>query len=330
MTTRRRNTNPALTIGDARAAVRRFGVSPRTTGVPVLPPDATDHAWLEMRRAGLGASETAAVMGLSPFASAFSLWWQKRGGLETEQDRAMAIGHKLEPVIGEIFTDDHPDHAVFRPGARLWRHPDNPWMLATPDYLVVAPDRPTGVIPLECKSDEGGAWGRPGTADVPIHHKIQLVQQMAVMGATTGYLMRLAGKRTSLYRVDWDDVVAPLWADMTSAANTFMATVESGVAPDIDGHAATTHVLIEQHPAVDKGTTETIPDALAVAYRDAVSAVSVARGELDRLKNEIRARAGRAEYVTDDDGRKVAQRRVYKRRGYEVAPTTVDGIHPLS
>lgn len=326
----RNGTTPALTRGDSHKAIQRFGISPRTHAVPVLPPDATDSAWHQARRGGLGASETAGVMGVSPHSSAFSVWWRKVSGVDLEANRAMVIGSKLEPVIGELFADEHPDHMVFRPGARLWRHPGDglDWMLATPDFLVVDPVLPKFAIPLETKSDEGGAWGEPGTAEVPIHHKIQVVQQMAVMGAPHAYLFRLAGKRTTLYRIDWDDDASSLFGSMVKHGGSFMAMLKAGVAPDIDGHQATTEALTEQYPAVDKDTETAIPDALAVAYRDAITAESRAAAEKRRLANEIRARVGRHEYAVDPDGYRVAQRRVYKRRGYEVAPGMVDSINP--
>lgn len=324
-------TTPALTRGDAHKAIQRFGVSPRTHAYPVLPPDADDATWMDARRRGLGASETAGIMGLSPHSSEFSVWWHKVSGVDIDANDAMRIGSKLEPVIGELFEEDHPG-MVFRPGARLWRHPspDCAFMLATPDFLVVDPDLPRFPIPLECKSDEGGAWGTPGTGDVPIHHKIQVTQQMAVMGAPRGYLYRLAGKRTSLYRIEWDDATSRMWSSMVEHGRTFMAMVESGVAPDIDGHEATSTALTQMYPAVDKDTETTIPDAIVVAYRDALAAEGHAKAEKRRLANEIRARMARHEYAVDPDGFRVAQRRVYKRRGYEVAPAMVDSINPIN
>lgn len=326
----RNGTTPALTRGDAHKAIQRYGHSPRTQAVPVLPPDADDTMWRHARRGGIGASETAGIMGLSPHSSEFSVWWNKVSGVDVEANQAMAIGSKLEPVIGDLFRDECPDHMVFRPGARLWRHPSAEWafMLATPDFLVIDPDLPRFAIPLETKSDEGGAYGKPGTDEIPIHHKIQVVQQMAVLGAPYGILFRLAGKRTSLYRIDWDDASSRLWASMVEHGRKFMAMVDAGVAPDLDAHEATTVALTQMHPAVDKDTESTIPEALARAYRDALTAEGHAKAEKRRLANEIRARIGRHEYAVDPDGYRVAQRRVYKRGEYLVSSGMVDSINP--
>ena len=37
--------------------------------------------WLKMRKAGIGGSEAAAIVGLNPWKSAFQLWMEKTGRL---------------------------------------------------------------------------------------------------------------------------------------------------------------------------------------------------------------------------------------------------------
>ena len=42
-----------------------------------------DHAlWLEERRKGIGGSDVAAIMGLSPWKTAYQVYQDKRGGGE--------------------------------------------------------------------------------------------------------------------------------------------------------------------------------------------------------------------------------------------------------
>lgn len=130
--------------GDARLAVRRYGASPRTAATPVLPLEQYgSQAWLDARRAMIGASEMAAVLGISPHASPFSLWWSKQEGWDVEQTFSMRVGHFLEPVIAELFAEDRPDLLVCRAIGSLWRHPEVDWLGCTPDYLAVAGERQT-------------------------------------------------------------------------------------------------------------------------------------------------------------------------------------------
>jgi predicted phage-related endonuclease len=287
-----------------------------------------------------------------------------------EQTVAMKVGSMLEATIGELWAEDHPEAMVFRPGARLWRHPVHEWMVATPDYFVATPEygrgtrgcpalavheapedahaatvarhraddtvevkarRVVGVKaePLECKSDEGGAWGKPGTDEVPVHHLVQCLQQMAVLGADRGHLMRLAGKRPTAYLVTWTPENLALFGRMVAEGQAFMATVEAGIAPDLDDHKATTDTLARINPAVDKDAEQVLPDALVAEWLDVTAALNEAKAARRRAENLIRHALGRAEYAVDAGGRRLVQRRHYKRRGYEVAPAIIDSINPV-
>ena len=72
----------------------------------ILPGDAPHHEWLEARRHGITASEIAAVLGLSPYESPYSLYWRKLGELPAQDDTlAMALGRHLESFVAGQFAD---------------------------------------------------------------------------------------------------------------------------------------------------------------------------------------------------------------------------------
>lgn len=339
-------THPALRVGDARACTRRFGYAPRVAGVPVLPPDATPDQWLAARRPMVTASEIAAVLGVSPHESAFSMWWRKQPDWPgTPTNPAMHIGRKLEAVIGELWSENHPEAVLYRPGAALWAHPIETWMGATPDYLSVWPTvddataatLPTGrlgvvngvrVEPVECKSDEGGkGWGEPGTDAVPTHHRIQVLTQCIVLGVPRGRIMRLSGKRTAEYVIDvhkHPDTVA----DIITRGRSFWTSLTTGMAPDIDEHDATARTLTELYPAFDEGVHVEITPELAKQYHDAKQAVRDAKTLESFATNRIREILGRerGQYAVTPDGTYVARRSHFKRRGYAVPPQEIDMI----
>lgn len=348
------STVSALTRGDAARCVARFGYEPRTVGVPLLPPDAGEAAWLAKRRTMLTASEVAAVLGRSGYDSPFSLWWRKQPDWpQTPRTLEQHIGHKLEPVIGELWAEGHPEAALFRTGAGLWGHHRHEWLGATPDYIGVFPTdvRPctcraedeggghshgcqagtfTGVRiePVECKSDEGGdEWGRAGTDEIPFHHLCQLVTQCMVLGADRGRLIRLASKRVTEYVVDLDQHIQ-LVGDILTAGQAFVTSLESGLPPDIDGHPATTDALSALYSDVDKGTEEVIPDELAAVYAEAQATHDAWKARLNDAKNRIRERLGRtrAQYAVKSDGTRVASRSVFTRQAHQVAESKVDMI----
>ena len=327
-----------LTNGDAKRAVARFGRSPRTAAIPLLPPDAGEDVWLEARRRGpdgyrVGASELAAVLGLSPHSSPFSLYWAKQPDWEREPTgRRQRYGHAVEAGIAGLFAEDRPELLVVRPGAALWGHPVEQWLCCTPDFLAIAaypyPDEPDVLAPpviepVECKSDKGGrGWGKPGTDQVPAHHRVQLLVQCEILGAPRGWLVR----EEHAYRVEYDDAARAEMAEWLAEGRAFVAGLEAGVPPDIDGHEATSATLTQLHPAVDEDTEEFLPAALAAEFEDALDALAAAEARAAEVKNRVRDRMGRAQYAVDPDGRRVAHRVVYKRRAYEVPAGIVDQL----
>lgn len=320
-----------LSKEDEAEAMRRWRKAPRTQAVRVLPAEATEADWLDARQLGIGASEMASVLGVhGAYRSRFALWWAKSEGWSDTDTFEMKVGRKLEPVIGELFAEERPDLLVCRPDGRLWRHPVHQWMLATPDFLAATE---VGMVePVECKSDEGGyGWGPPGTDQVPAHHAVQLLQQCYVLGAPRGHLVRLAGKRLSLYTVECPEVWVP--DDWVSAAESFITSLELGTPPDPDGSESTGAALARLFPAIDDPDEEGNEPVAYMddALLDELAAAKVAKDAADdRLKtaeHRVRERMGRAKYAArNSTATVVATRVLYKRSGYEVAPGMVDQL----
>ena len=51
--------------------------------------------WLEMRRTGIGGSDAAVVVGLNKYRSLFSLWMDKTGQSELEEERTPEAEEKM-------------------------------------------------------------------------------------------------------------------------------------------------------------------------------------------------------------------------------------------
>lgn len=66
--------------------------------------------WHAARANGIGGSEIAAVLGLSPYESRFSLWHRKKGLIgPVEETEEMYWGKEHEPAICRRFAREHPD-----------------------------------------------------------------------------------------------------------------------------------------------------------------------------------------------------------------------------
>jgi putative phage-type endonuclease len=260
-----------------------------------LIPTASEAEWLEARRKGITASEIAVVMGLSPWSSPYKLYHQKLGILPRDEVTAvMERGTFLEPYVVEKFTAAHPEFAVLGTGRELWSHPSRPWQMATPDRMVhelaevdrctcgAGPgsyagmhepgcgwelDRPVAVLETKTTTDMS-EWGEPGTDEIPVHYRSQVLWQMDVMGVSRAHVAvldirqwevseyavsHIDGCGPGRYLLAYPSLACPACDDvvlMREKAQEFLKQMESGDVPDVDWSAATAYTLKALHPSV--------------------------------------------------------------------------------
>lgn len=190
--------------------------------------------WHAARAAGIGGSEIAAVMGISPYESRFSLWHRKQGLIApVEESEEMFWGKVHEPGIAARFASLHP--WLVKPEPTYARH-ERPWQIANPDRQVYRTDRPNELLEIKTARDDHG-WGRTGTDDIPVHYRAQCLWYLDVTGARVCHVaVLIAGSEYREYVVDYDETDA---LAMREAGAEFMRTVRQHERPDIDGHAAT-------------------------------------------------------------------------------------------
>lgn len=305
------------------------------TAVELLPPAEAVHGserWYEIRRGGITASEIAIVLGISPYGSPFSLYWQKLNDWRDEGNSFTSAGRHLEDAIADWWAADSGVDAarelVCHP-AGLYANAERPWQLATPDRLLCDgqmhdnpfPDDPfywhdhpleNVTALLECKwvAYSWDGWGEEGTDEVPVYYRAQALWQLDTLGVDEVHFAVLGpgGFRAYLVRRDEDDL-----AVMRAAGQAFHDRLESGEAPDLDGHSATVTALRKVHESVGEGDVQ-VPLELAEEYRLA----RLARNEGDKRVAECEARIRDAlgsEFKRAVYGKRlVASRSVFERR----------------
>ncbi|MEM9611252.1 MAG: YqaJ viral recombinase family protein, partial [Actinomycetota bacterium] len=147
--------------------------------------------WLEWRRAGIGASDVAGILGISPFASPYSVWASKVHSVDAEETEPMRWGHLLEDAIADEFavrTGLHVSHA------QEWaQHPDRSWARCTLDRKVF--DDVGGTDPLgelEIKTTSARAWETFGD-ELPEYYLAQVMWQLFVTGLERAWVATLVG-----------------------------------------------------------------------------------------------------------------------------------------
>lgn len=150
--------------------------------------------WLAYRRLGIGGSDVAAIMGISPFATIRDLYNDKIGVLPLIDEEegnwvAKEVGHRLEDLVAEIFSRK-TGLKVF-PVRKMFRHPLYPFMLADVDFFIVFPDGTFGI--LECKTCNYNAKVKWDNDSVPANYVLQVRHYLAVMNMERAYIACLYG-----------------------------------------------------------------------------------------------------------------------------------------
>lgn len=165
--------------------------------------------WLEYRRKGIGGSDAAAVLGISPFRTGRDLYYDKLNIVtadDAENWVQLEVGTLLEPLVAKIFAHKTGYKIYRRPF--MFQHPLYPWMLADLDYMVELPDGTTAI--LEIKTTNYNAkdnWWYNGEEIVPIYYESQGRHYMAVMNIDRVYFCCLYGNsedEAMIRRIDRD------------------------------------------------------------------------------------------------------------------------------
>jgi putative phage-type endonuclease len=198
----------------------------------VLAAQPDTQEWLRIRKGGLGASEAAAILGLSKWATPLSVYMDKMSdSIDDRMSDRQDWGHRLEEPIAQWVRDTKHLNVTGSPG--LIQSLEYPWLIATPDRQVDG-------CPLEIKSSDAfmvGTWDN----GIPLNYQIQVQQQMLIMGAPHGYVAVLHGGNTpAFYEVARDDEFLEIlvrrtqefWADhiMAQVAPEPISTSETALA----------------------------------------------------------------------------------------------------
>lgn len=245
---------------------------------------------IHRRRSGIGGSEIAAVVGMSPFASPMQVWLEKTQGERREKNDRMRLGDLLEPVVLQLYVD--------RTGAELdtrlgtLRHPDHPHVLATPDAVADILGERWLLEAKACTWRKRIEWGEPGTDEVPPHYLLQVQWTMAVAGLQRADVAVLFGGETlEVYTVHADPELQA-WL-IEESGRWWARHVEGNEPPPIDESDAATRWLqrIEQmRPEYLPATAEAT--AHAMAYRRATAAEKQAKADRAWAGNHLRALIG--------------------------------------
>lgn len=285
--------------------------------------DQIDHdQWLEYRRKGIGGSDAGAILGLSRYASAFSVWHDKvHGANEFTSNEAIEWGNDLERIVAEKYAKTSGDRVVAIPA--LLRCDRNPFMLANVDFFILHDSAPiiykagevtdlsrtldyedvadfvTAILEIKTTGIAGrgnaSAWANDG---VPPTYEAQGKHYCAVTGLNRVVFAALIGGQGLAIR---ERIYSPLAiADLVGAERKFWESVESGEAPDPSGVEADFAIIKSLNPESD-GTAIEADDFAAeniAHYRTLKAQADELDTRLKAARAKIEAFIGSAETVT--------------------------------
>lgn len=271
-------------------------------------------AWHAARAHGIGGSEIAAVLGLSPYESRFSLWHRKKGMVgPVEESPEMYWGKVHEPGICNRFAELHPELTVLP--SPTYAAAGRPWHIANPDRLAIDHDGVVHIVEAKHSYDSIG-WGPDGTDQIPIHYKAQVRWYCAALGARRAHVaVLIAGCDYREYVIERDADDEDL---MIRSGQEFMDSLSAGTPPPIDGHSATYQAIRVMPEGMDDVDVE-IPTLLRDRFHAAQDAAWAAEEELTACKSELLNAIGTGRRAVCERER-VATRTVRQGRTYQLLP----------
>ena len=222
---------------------------------PIVHEFQNESSWLEKRKNGIGGSEVAVALGISPFKDPLTLYLQKKGEVERDEEtERMYCGKKLEPVIADMFAEK-TGLPLFDPGRfTLAEHREDPRLIATIDRRIISDDNSSrdGILEIKNIDHWNTSWGDM----VPIYYQIQVQHQMGVMGLEWAKVAAfVGGNNLRIFDMQFDERV---WKKIQTGVNEFFQRLQNNDPPPADGSESSMKALEILYPA-DCGETVVLP-----------------------------------------------------------------------
>lgn len=138
---------------------------------------ADNDEWLAERNKGVGGSDVAAIVGVSPWNTVAKLWMEKTGRIKPEDisDKPyVKFGNDMEPLIGRWYAERYPNRKVRRVNA-ICQSMTRPWAQASLDFEVFDPDLGWGVLEIKTARDS-----KDWDDGVPTYYLTQVTHYLSV------------------------------------------------------------------------------------------------------------------------------------------------------
>ena len=252
------------------------------------------------RHNGIGASDSAIIMGYSTYKTPYQLYLEKIGSIEAsdEMTEVQYWGNALEPIILNRFEEEN-DVTITFPDTVY--HPEYPFIFANLDGWIEAEDAVVEV--KSANSFQRKEWDMALTDGIPLVYLIQLAKQCAITDASRGYCAVLIGGmeyKQFIYERDKSLEELIIKSDIE-----FWDCVINRIEPDPISTSDCRLKFPKPHP--DKIANSTLRTATALAeLMDVKVRMKHLSGDEERCKMHIMSHMGNAEYLMGQEGELLA------------------------
>jgi putative phage-type endonuclease len=227
-------------------------------------------AWHAHRAQFRNASESAAVMGLSPWQTPYQLWQVRTGRMEVPVTAPMRHGTEMEPKARAAYEE--------QTGLIM-----QPLVLTDGDYsasldgITLEGDL---LLEVKCpyKGQSSSLWQAVSVGEVPEHYRVQVQHQLMVAGATLAHLWVFDGVEGILVEIERDDATV---AAIRAAWDVFQKYLDQDTPPPLT-----------ERDTVER--TDPVWQLAAGLYGSAKRKADEAAAELEKTRERLVALASHA------------------------------------
>lgn len=264
--------------------------------------DMTREEWLAERKTGIGGSDAAAVLGISPWKTPVTVWLDKTGrAAPQEETEAMHIGTELEGFVARRY-----EQKTGRTVQRYNRMVRRGHLIGNFDRLVVREGEKVASHMGEIRTDtllECKTSSREWEDGVPLHYQVQVQHYMGLtecLAHADVACLFLGRKHFETFRVERDEAVIATMRERLEA--WWEEYVEGDKMPTPTNEQDCRLLWARSNP----GKTVTATDKIALRLEDYRKLKEVERNAKDgaeQVQGEICAYLGDAEVLADASGK---------------------------
>ena len=231
----------------------------------------------------IGGSDAGTIIGVNPWKSAYTLWAEKTGAIETpdiSDKAAVWWGTMEEDIVAKRF--ELLENKRVRKSHKTFNLKEYPYICAHVDRLVYGEK-----AGLECKTMTARNRIDLDSGDVPAQYYAQCQHYMLCTGLPVWYIaIKRDNAELYILKIDRDDIYINA---LLTAEIAFWESVQSKNPPAIDGSYSTQQTINALYPASDAVDTKDSPVFITSDISEMLDSVKVIDESIHALETQKEA-----------------------------------------